>query len=84
LVKKLVVKTSNPKTILDMMNELGTSFFCKTDQDEYRVIYFATNREVWFQGKLSPNELEKIKTESHEVTNITVDEMASEILIEED
>jgi hypothetical protein len=84
LVKKLVVKTRNPKTILDMMNEMGTSFYCEgEDKDEYCIIYFATNREVYFEGKLDARELEQVKTGSHRVNSIKVDALNQEIIIEE-
>lgn len=83
MVKKLVVKTNNPQTIIDMMHELGTSFHCKTSQNEYRVIYFATNREVHFEGSLTPDQLAQIKAESKEVKSIRIDEFAGEIIIEE-
>lgn len=58
MVKRLVVKTNNPQTIVDMMHEMGTSFYCKTGRNEHRAIYFATNREVHFEGSLSPQQLQ--------------------------
>jgi hypothetical protein len=83
MVKRLVVKTNNPQTLLDTIHELGTSFYCKTGQDTYRVIYFASNREVHFEGSLNAEQLDKLKSESQEVQNITVNEAANEIIVEE-
>lgn len=83
MVKKLVVKTGNPETILDMMHELGTSFYCKTGKDEYHMVYFATNREVHFEGQLSEKQLEEVKADSKEVASIKIDEYANEIVVEE-
>ena len=58
MVKRLVVKTNNPQTIIDTMHEMGTSFYGKTGRNEYPVICFATNREVHFEGSLSPQQLQ--------------------------
>ena len=83
MVKKLVVKTNNPETILELMHELGTSFWCQTEKDEFQVIYFATNREIHFEGALAKDQLEQIQKESREVSSIRINEIAGEIIIEE-
>lgn len=83
MVKRLVVHTSNPQTLIEMMHELGTAFYCKTGQKTYRVIYFATNREIHFEGELTEEQLEKIKMEATEVKSIRIDDFNDEIIIEE-
>ena len=83
MVKRLVVHTGNPQTLLDVMHELGKSFYCKTGQSNYKVMYFATSREVHFEGELDEKQLEKVKTGSVEVKSIKVDEFNNEIIIEE-
>lgn len=83
MVKRLVVHTDNPQTLLGMLHELGTSFFCKTGQDTYKVVYFASNREVHFEGKLAEEQLEEIKRESTEVESIRIDDFHNEIVIRE-
>ena len=83
MVKRLVVHTDNPQTVLSMIHELGASFFCKTGQDTYKVVYFASNREVHFEGSLSKEQLDQIKRGSAEVTSIRTDEFRDEIIIEE-
>jgi len=83
LVKRLVVKTSNARTLLENMHELGASFYCKGEGDTYQVLYFAVNREIRFEGKLSSEQLEKIACESVLVNSIRIDEFNDEIIIEE-
>jgi len=83
MVKRLVVRTSNPQTLIDMMHELGTAFYCKTGQNTYKVLYFASNREVHFEGELNEAQLAKIKAEAKEVKSIMEDEFGNEIRIEE-
>ncbi|MEM2110768.1 MAG: hypothetical protein QXX08_02695 [Candidatus Bathyarchaeia archaeon] len=83
MVKRLVVKTNNPQTLLDTIHELGTSFYCKTGQNTYRVVYFASNREIHFEGALNEEQLDKLKADSQEVQNITINEVTSEIIVEE-
>jgi len=80
----LVVKTTNPQTLLDSIHELGVCFYCKEDGDEYRAVYFAANREVWFSGKLTQKQLEGLRTEAKQVKTIEVDELAGEIIITEE
>ena len=83
MVKRLVVKTTNPATLLDMLHELGTAFYSKAGQNSYKVLYFASNREVHFEGALSEDQLAKVKGEAQEVKSIKIDEIANEIVIEE-
>jgi len=90
VVKRLVVKTSNPETLIDHMHEKGTSFYAKVGEDEktgagiYKVVYFASNREIHFEGTLDTEEqFQKIKEESTKVKSIKIDEFAGEIIVEE-
>jgi len=89
MVKRLVVKTSNPDTLFDHMHEKGTSFYAKTGEDEktheeiYKVVYFASNREIWFEGKLTDERIKQLKDDSTRVKSIQVDEFAGEIIVEE-
>ena len=83
MVKSLVVKTGNPKTLFDNMHELGASFYCKSGENAYQVVYFARNRQIHFKGSLSADDLKNLQADSVEVKSITVDEFDDEIIIEE-
>jgi len=88
VVKRLVVKTSNPETLFDHMHEKGTSFYARTSEsgvkpETYKVIYFATNREVHFEGELTEQQIQKLRTDSTGAKSIQIDEFAAEILVEE-
>jgi len=83
------VKTSNPETLFEHMHEKGTSFYAKTGEEDekgeaiYKVIYFATNREVHFEGKLTDEQIQQLKSDSTRVKSIQIDEFAGEIIVEE-
>ena len=83
MVKSLVVKTGNPQTLFDNMHELGASFYCKSGENAYQVVYFARNRQIHFSGVLTADELKKLEGDSVEVKSITVSEFDDEIIIEE-
>jgi len=78
----LVVRTSKADTLFEHMHELGTAFFCKEDEDYY-VVYYATNRQVYFKGKLTEDEAQKLKDNATEVKSIEYDKFKDELLIEE-
>lgn len=82
-VKRLVVKTSNPDTLFEHMHEKGTSFYAKVGEELYKVVYFATNREIWFEGTLTDEQLKQLKDESTKAKSIQIDEFAGEIIVEE-
>lgn len=48
-----------------------------------KVVYFASNREVHFEGKLSREQTDQIKQSSTEVEGIEVDEFHGEIVVRE-
>jgi len=82
------LKTSNPATLFEHMHEKGTSFYAKAGEDDkheavWKVVYFATNREVHFDGKLTDEQLEELKGGSTRVKSIEIDEFAGEIRVEE-
>jgi hypothetical protein len=83
LVDKLIVLTKNVDTILHLMNELGTCYYCDLGKGEYRVVYFSNSRECFFEGSLTQDQLKQIQEDSHKVSKITVNEEAGEIRIEE-
>jgi len=88
MVKRLVVKTSNPETLFDHMHEKGTSFYARTSEvgikpETYKVIYFATNREVHFDGELTEEQIQRLKDDSTRVKSIQIDEFAGEIIVQE-
>jgi len=66
------------------MHELGASFYCKTGENTFHVVYFAANREIHFKGSMTADQLEKLKeSDSIQVKSIEVDEFNDEIIIEE-
>jgi len=87
VVKRLVVRTSNPETLMDHMHEKGTSFYAKVASvgplGIYKVVYFASNREIHFEGTLTEEQIQKLKEESTEVKSIKIDDFAGEIIVEE-
>jgi len=83
----LVLHTSKPDTLFDNIHELGACFHCKTGgvgEDEYTVLYYARNKRVHFEGKLTTGELERLTREgSIEVTSIEYDRFKDELIITE-
>ena len=80
---RLIVHTSKSATLFSHMHELGTSFYCKGEKDTYRVIYYATNREIHFEGQLTETEAERLRVESTEVKSIEYDRFKDELVITE-
>lgn len=82
---RLIVHTSKAATLFDHMHELGTSFYCKSKDvdDKYKVIYYATNRELHFEGKLTEGEVKRLAQESTEVESIEYDRFKDAIIITE-
>ena len=83
MTKTLVIHTGNPGTLFDNMYPLGTCFWCRLGEGEVKVVYFATNRQVFFEGKLSDEELANLVGQAQEVHTIEVDDFTQEIRIEE-
>lgn len=81
MVKRLVACLTDPDLLFDLMHELGTSFYCKMGKDAWRVVYFAGNRELHFEGNLTEKQLGRLKENSVEVSEITVNELQGEIQI---
>jgi len=70
------------------MHEKGTSFYARTSEigikpETYHVIYFATNREVHFEGELTGEQIQKLTEDSTRVKSIQIDEFAGEITVQE-
>ena len=78
-----MVKTGNPKTLLDLMHELGQIFFCNTGDNAYKIIYFAQSREIHFEGTLTEGQLQRISADGVQAKSIGIDEFNNEIIIEE-
>jgi len=78
-----VVRTGNPKTLLDLTHELGQIFFCNTGDNAYKIIYFAQSREIHFEGELTEGQLNRITADGVEAKSIRIDEFNNEIIIEE-
>ena len=83
MVSRLVLKTSNPQTLLESMHQLGQVFLCETGQEIYKVIYFAQHRQIFFEGHLSPSQLDRVKHECVTAKSIEIDDFNNEIVIEE-
>ena len=82
---RLIVHTSKAVTLFDHMHELGTSFYCKSKvvDDNYKVVYYATNREIHFEGKLTEGEMRRLAGEATEVDMIEYDRFKDAIIITE-
>ena len=83
MTKTLVIHTHNPGTLWDNMSPLGKCFWCRTGEKEYQVVYFAANRQVFFNGPLTDKQLEKLVGQSWEVKKIEIDDFTQEIRIKE-
>ena len=83
MTKVLVIHTGNPSTMFENMHTLGTCFYCPIGEMQYKVVYFATNRQVFFEGELTVYELEKLKGHGREVKKIEVDDFTQEIRVKE-
>ena len=83
MTKTLVIHTGNPGTMFDNMYSLGKCFWSRLADRQYKVVYFATNRQVFFEGKLTDEQLTKLAGQGQEVQKITVDDFTQEIRIEE-
>ena len=83
MTKTLVIHTGNPETLFDHMSRLGTCFYCKLAENEYEVLYFATNRQVFFRGEVSQADKKRLQTDGREVKKIEGDDFTQEIRIEE-
>jgi len=85
-----VLYAINSKTLFDHMHELGTAFYCKypsgpVDKPEtiYKVIYYAENRQIFYEGPLELPELEQLKKMAIEVSTIEYDKFRDELIIKE-
>ena len=83
MTKTLVIHTGNPGTLFDNIYPLGTCLWCRLSEGEYKVVYFATNRQVFFEGKLTGEELAKLVGLGQEVHTIEVDDFTQEIRVKE-
>ena len=83
MTKTLVILTGNAETLFDNVSPLGTCFFCCTAENEYKVVYFAANRQVFFEGRLTGEEYKQLLQQAREVHTIEVDDFTQEIRIEE-
>lgn len=80
----LVIRASKSETLFDHMHELGTAFFCKVkDPNIYKVVYFSSNRQVFYEGPLTNEQLKTLREEHTEVTEIGYDKWKDELIIEE-
>ena len=88
MVRRVVITTSNAERLLDYMHELGKCWFKKsgvdpdTKDDTYKVVYFSSNTQVFFDGRLNKAQLETIQKEGVQAKSIVIDEFNLEIRIE--
>ena len=78
-----MIHTRNAGTLFDNISPLGKCFWCRTGEKEYQVIYFAANRQVFFDGPLTDEQLFRLSSSGWEVKKIEVDDFTQEIRIEE-
>ena len=79
----LVLKTSKPETLFDNIHEKGALFYTQ-EGDNFTVAYYATNRQIWFEGKITdPEQLAWLEKEGNKVKRIEYDKFSSELRIEE-
>ena len=83
MTKVLVIHTGNAETLFENISPLGKCFYCSLGRDEYRVVYFAANRQVFFDGVLDDEELVQLEHDGRGVKKIEVDDFTQEIRIEE-
>ena len=83
MTKVLVIHTGNPGTLFDNISPLGKCFWCLTGEKEVQAIYFATNRQVFFNGPMTQDDLIRLANEGWQVKKIEVDDFTQEIRIEE-
>jgi len=80
---RLKLTTSNPKTLLEEMHELGTAFYAKTGEKTYQVLYFASIREIVFEGELTPEQVAALEGNATQVKSIQYDKFNDTWIIEE-
>ena len=56
----LQAKISNPDLLFEIIHALGQTFYRKLN-GEYEVVYFSGSKAIYFKGKLSKQEAEKLK-----------------------
>jgi len=62
-----------------MTHELGKLFLCRIANSQYKAVYFAHSTNVFFEGTLSNEELEKLKEQDYlTCKEIEVDEFDDE------
>lgn len=83
MTKVLVIHTGNPETLFENISPLGKCFYCSLGMDAYRAVYFAANRQVFFEGPLTNAQLNRLEQQGWGVTKIEVDDFTQEIRIEE-
>jgi len=78
----LQAKISNPDLLFEIIHALGQTFYRKLN-GEYEVVYFSGSKAVYFKGKLSKQEAEKLRNLGFEVSKLEVDEEGKVVRIEE-
>lgn len=84
-VDRVVVKTHKTEhldSLLDIIHDLGKAYYCPDEDSGYKVCYFSQHTQGFFQGKLSSEQLKKIRGLATEVSSITLDEFHRELVIE--
>lgn len=82
MVKRLVVQTGDASNLMSLVHELGKVFFCKLGRKIYKVLYFAQSTNVFFEGSLSNQDIERLKQlDAIEAKSIEIDEFNDEIRI---
>jgi len=80
---RLIGKISEPSLLFDLIHELGITFYKCLGNKEYEVVYFSGHKILYFKGKLSEEEIKKLKNFGYEVKKIELFEEEGIVKIEQ-
>ena len=83
MTKVLVIHTGNAETLFDNISPMGKCFWCHTGEEEIQAVYFAANRQVYFEGPVTNEQLVQLERDGRGVKKIEVDDFTQEIRITE-
>ena len=71
---KLFARVKDADLLLKSLNEQGTAFYRVVKGSQVEAVYFSASRTIYFQGRLTPQQLETLKAQAYEAKRFTVNE----------
>lgn len=80
---RLFAKINDESLLFDLIHELGASFYKQLGDGTTEVLYFSGSKIVHFKGKITPQNLEKLKTLAWQVQDMEIDETSGFVKIKQ-